>query len=275
MWSCTNDIPTVLRISSFLILSSFVLLQRFSGIADPNSSYFIKKPDILNNVYYIIYNTHRLEISGGSRHVTSYRPENAAVSWSLCFAFFPSWTARMVEPWIICPQKGSLFTVVELCPGAKTLLHISLHTSYREHNQQPTPQIEPPLKYTALRCHLKFDSWTYDGSSVNLTKLNDKIDMNAFGDNDMYDVYNNDMIRNVMTNDCCPGPYIDITASFDMKRGTATAWFHLYRGTMKTTAERRLEYLHKHSTWIILTKIVNLSAVSICFFFFFYINQSI
>lgn len=76
-------------------------------------------------------------------------------------------------------------------------------------------------------CSLKFGSWTYDGTKLNLTIEGDdemKSD-DYFVPNKAWTLISAPAVRNVLTYACCPVPYIDITYTVTFRR---TATFYMY-----------------------------------------------
>merc|ERR1712226_643224 len=58
---------------------------------------------------------------------------------------------------------------------------------------------------------LKFGSWTYDGSRLNLTSQSDQVDTSTYTAHTLYELVSAQAKRNVLVYECCPEPYIDIT----------------------------------------------------------------
>jgi len=70
-------------------------------------------------------------------------------------------------------------------------------------------------------CLLKFGSWTYDGSKLNLTLLSDHVIVTTYSRNPAWDLISYPVNRNVMIYDCCAEPYIDMTFHLTFKRRTS------------------------------------------------------
>ncbi|XP_023344309.1 acetylcholine receptor subunit alpha-type acr-16 [Eurytemora carolleeae] len=69
-------------------------------------------------------------------------------------------------------------------------------------------------------CDLKFGTWTYDGFYINLTSLDEGVDSSGFQDNGEWQLLSASAQRNVVVYECCPAPYIDITATITLRRRT-------------------------------------------------------
>ncbi|WAQ96378.1 ACH10-like protein, partial [Mya arenaria] len=77
-------------------------------------------------------------------------------------------------------------------------------------------------------CHLKFGSWTYDGSKLNLSFYGEKEQMitdDYFVPNKAWTVLETPGKRTVEMYTCCPNPYIDITYTVVFRR---SATFYTY-----------------------------------------------
>ncbi|CAH1797308.1 unnamed protein product [Owenia fusiformis] len=72
-------------------------------------------------------------------------------------------------------------------------------------------------------CTMKFGSWTYDGSKINLTLLGTagntgEGDISTYQPSGEWDLIGVSGIRNVEKYDCCPDPYLDITYTINIRR---------------------------------------------------------
>ncbi|XP_041364592.1 neuronal acetylcholine receptor subunit alpha-10-like isoform X2 [Gigantopelta aegis] len=73
-------------------------------------------------------------------------------------------------------------------------------------------------------CHLKFGSWTYDGSKLDLQFLyngKDGFEMTNYIRSNEWEILNSSAQRNVLYYPCCPEPYVDLTFRLQMKRKVA------------------------------------------------------
>ncbi|ESN90492.1 hypothetical protein HELRODRAFT_108613 [Helobdella robusta] len=68
------------------------------------------------------------------------------------------------------------------------------------------------------RCKMKFGSWTYDSSGINLILQNDTGDVSNFIPSGEWDLIGMPASRNVLSYDCCPEQYIDITFVIHIRR---------------------------------------------------------
>jgi nicotinic acetylcholine receptor len=76
-------------------------------------------------------------------------------------------------------------------------------------------------------CQMKFGSWTYDGSKINLTARLDTIDISNYQASGEWDLIDYPAKRSVLTYECCPEPYIDITFTIHIRRRTLYYGFNL------------------------------------------------
>ncbi|KAL4239886.1 hypothetical protein ACF0H5_000686 [Mactra antiquata] len=74
-------------------------------------------------------------------------------------------------------------------------------------------------------CKMKFGSWTYDGSKINLDLLYDNIegfDLSEYIKNNEWMIVSTNAKRNVLRYACCPGePFIDVTFEIKIRRQPA------------------------------------------------------
>ena len=89
-----------------------------------------------------------------------------------------------------------------------------------------------------MACHLKFLSWTLHGEQLDLRSMHvgNHVDLSSLVSSDKFYVINATVTKNLVTYDCCPEPYIDLTYTlwFGLKRLTSgvTSWhgeISLYR----------------------------------------------
>lgn len=78
------------------------------------------------------------------------------------------------------------------------------------------------------RCNLKFGSWTYDGSQLDLRLNSDEGgDLSSYIPNGEWDLIAVPGVRNVRTYACCPESYVDITYTIHIRRRTLYYGFNL------------------------------------------------
>ncbi|XP_074649612.1 neuronal acetylcholine receptor subunit alpha-7-like isoform X2 [Tubulanus polymorphus] len=77
------------------------------------------------------------------------------------------------------------------------------------------------------RCDMKFGSWTYDGTKINLTLPSEKGDSSTFMENGEWDLIDVPAKLTVFKYECCPEPYIDITFTIHIRRRTLYYGFNL------------------------------------------------
>ena len=71
-------------------------------------------------------------------------------------------------------------------------------------------------------CHLKFGSWTYDGSKLDLQFLyGDQFEMNDYIPSNEWDILFSKADRNVKYYPCCPEPYVDLVFHIKIRRKVA------------------------------------------------------
>jgi len=72
----------------------------------------------------------------------------------------------------------------------------------------------------SARCEVKFGSWTYDSSSLPLTKDNkeDLIDTTSYMRDCPYNITNDKVFIETKHYECCPEPYHSFHATFDVKK---------------------------------------------------------
>lgn len=77
-------------------------------------------------------------------------------------------------------------------------------------------------------CTMKFGSWTYDGSQLDL-QLQDESggDLSSYITNGEWDLLSVPGKRNVIFYNCCPEPYVDITYVINIRRRTLYYFFNL------------------------------------------------
>ncbi|XP_050391652.1 neuronal acetylcholine receptor subunit beta-3 isoform X2 [Patella vulgata] len=72
------------------------------------------------------------------------------------------------------------------------------------------------------KCHLKFGSWTYDGTKVDLAVLDNatEIDLSEYVPSNSWTIIRSPAVRNVVTYTCCPVPYVDLTFTLVFQRSS-------------------------------------------------------
>lgn len=71
-------------------------------------------------------------------------------------------------------------------------------------------------------CHLKFGSWTYDGSKLDLQFLyGPYFELNDYIRSNEWDIVDSSAKRNVKYYPCCPEPYVDLVFNLKMRRKVA------------------------------------------------------
>ncbi|RUS74260.1 hypothetical protein EGW08_017979, partial [Elysia chlorotica] len=72
-------------------------------------------------------------------------------------------------------------------------------------------------------CELKFGSWTYDGSKLDLFHYKDVdgFEMTNYILSNEWDIVNSSAVRNVMYYECCPEPYVDLKFKLVLRRKVA------------------------------------------------------
>jgi nicotinic acetylcholine receptor, invertebrate len=77
------------------------------------------------------------------------------------------------------------------------------------------------------RCELKFGSWTYDESKINLTALNNVAQTDAFKENGEWDLIEVISFRESIKYDCCAEKYPFVKFIIYIKRRTLYFIFNL------------------------------------------------
>ncbi|XP_064628674.1 neuronal acetylcholine receptor subunit alpha-7-like [Lineus longissimus] len=73
--------------------------------------------------------------------------------------------------------------------------------------------------YDSQICDIKIGSWHHDGGKMNLTRGHDRVDISTYLKNNGWELVGSiPLKRNVIKYDCCPESYIDLTATFTIKR---------------------------------------------------------
>ena len=91
-------------------------------------------------------------------------------------------------------------------------------------------------------CDMKFGSWTYDGYKVDLKLKAEAGDLGTYTNNGEWDLLSEEpflketavivvagvpAIRNKVTYECCPAPYLDVTFTIKIRRRTLYYFFNL------------------------------------------------
>ena len=74
-------------------------------------------------------------------------------------------------------------------------------------------------------CQLKFGSWTYDGSKLDLQFIyGPQFELNDYIPSNEWEILSSSAIRNVKYYPCCPAPYVDLV--FEVKIGRKVAFYN-------------------------------------------------
>ena len=68
------------------------------------------------------------------------------------------------------------------------------------------------------RCKLKFGSWSYTATALNLVNKSNSADISKYIESGEWELKSASLVRNVMKYSCCPDPYVDITYTIRLKR---------------------------------------------------------
>lgn len=68
------------------------------------------------------------------------------------------------------------------------------------------------------KCNMKFGSWVYDGSELDLQVEHEEGDMSSLIENEEWQIISFKSRRNEMYYFCCPEPYVDVTFTLHIKR---------------------------------------------------------
>ncbi|XP_038072741.1 neuronal acetylcholine receptor subunit alpha-10-like [Patiria miniata] len=93
------------------------------------------------------------------------------------------------------------------------------------------------------RCILKFGSWSYDASGINLVNRSAAGDMSSFIDNGEWDVIGMPVRRNEVYYSCCPVPYPDITFTLVLRRRPHFYLFNLLMPCLLVSFVTALNFL--------------------------------
>ncbi|XP_064620948.1 neuronal acetylcholine receptor subunit alpha-10-like [Lineus longissimus] len=69
-------------------------------------------------------------------------------------------------------------------------------------------------------CLLKFGSWAYDGTQVDVFNRSNGVDLKNYVSNGEWELIDVKVVRNYVIYSCCPEPYPDITFTLHMRRRT-------------------------------------------------------
>lgn len=76
-------------------------------------------------------------------------------------------------------------------------------------------------------CEMKFGSWSYDESKINLTSKADTIDLSTYTESGEWEIIKVSATRNEEKYECCAEPYIDITFKMHIRRRALYYGFNL------------------------------------------------
>ncbi|VDH96891.1 Hypothetical predicted protein [Mytilus galloprovincialis] len=68
-----------------------------------------------------------------------------------------------------------------------------------------------------IECKFKVGSWTYNGNELRVEATSETIDMDNYIPNDVYEIVNSKVKRNVTKYACCPEPYITLDYILHLK----------------------------------------------------------
>ncbi|CAH1792587.1 unnamed protein product [Owenia fusiformis] len=72
--------------------------------------------------------------------------------------------------------------------------------------------------YDVQNCKLKFGSWAYVSTELDLQNKSDSVDLAAYESNGEWELMSAEAIRHSITYNCCAEPYIDVTYYIKIKR---------------------------------------------------------
>ncbi|CAJ0604281.1 unnamed protein product [Cylicocyclus nassatus] len=76
-------------------------------------------------------------------------------------------------------------------------------------------------------CFMKFGSWTFDGSKLNLDIDDNGFDLSSYTPNGEWELLRTHAVRNIQHYACCPEPYYDIVFTFVIRRRVLYYAFNL------------------------------------------------
>ncbi|VDK49183.1 unnamed protein product, partial [Cylicostephanus goldi] len=76
-------------------------------------------------------------------------------------------------------------------------------------------------------CFMKFGSWTFDGSKLNLDVDDNGFDLSSYTPNGEWELLRTHAVRNIQHYACCPEPYYDIVFTFVIRRRVLYYAFNL------------------------------------------------
>ena len=68
------------------------------------------------------------------------------------------------------------------------------------------------------KCTLKFGSWTYTATALNLVNKSESADTSKYIESGEWELKQASLVRHVLKYSCCPDPYVDITFTIHVKR---------------------------------------------------------
>ncbi|KAJ8319189.1 hypothetical protein KUTeg_004280 [Tegillarca granosa] len=77
--------------------------------------------------------------------------------------------------------------------------------------------------FDVQKCKMKFGSWTYDGSKIDLNFIygNENFDLSEYVKSNEWDIVRSKAVRNIIIYTCCPEPYVDLTFELEIRRKPA------------------------------------------------------
>ena len=94
--------------------------------------------------------------------------------------------------------------------SVKAIVHYDGTVEMKIPAELPVHCDHPRDPKASWECPLKFSSWTYNGLELNLQQTEEMADTTHFVDR-VWMITSNNVKRNVITDDCCPEPKIDVT----------------------------------------------------------------
>jgi len=69
-----------------------------------------------------------------------------------------------------------------------------------------------------FKCDLKFGSWLFDGHHMDIHNRTSEVDVGYYFPNNYWDLMDTNVNKHVVSYDCCPEPYVDVTFTFNLKK---------------------------------------------------------
>ena len=110
------------------------------------------------------------------------------------------------------PESGDVLAVVS-SNGNVMIVQPRLYT-VKCHGKDDSENLPEDTRWV---CKLKFGSWTYDGTILDVHVRSDDIDLSTFVTNDDFHITHTSSKRNVNLYACCPEPYVDVLYTIGLK----------------------------------------------------------